>query len=114
MGIKIIGTGSAIPKRIVSNDELASFLDTSDEWIISKTGIKNRRVITDETINDLAAKAGKMAIERAGINASDIDLVIGTTVSGDFITPTLSTDILQKIGANCPAFDLNAACSGFI
>jgi len=114
MGLKIIGTGRKLPGRIVSNDELANLIETDDEWITSKTGIKSRRVCTNESINDLAAEAGNIAIKRSGLKPSEIDLVIGTTVSGDYVTPTLSCDILQKIGANCPAFDINAACSGFI
>lgn len=114
MSLKIIGTGHCVPKKIVSNDELATFLDTSDEWITSRTGIKNRHVCTDETLSDLAISAAKNAIEKSGLSASDIDLIICSTIQGDYITPSLACIIQVEIGATCPAFDINGACSGFI
>ena len=114
MGFKIIGTGKKLPERVVSNNELAEFIDTSDEWITSKTGIKTRRICTNESASDLAAEASRIAIEKSGLEAADIDMIIGATISGSFVTPALSCSIMQKIGLKCPAFDVNAACSGFV
>jgi len=114
MGIRILGTGKALPEKVVSNEELSKYIDTDDEWIIAKTGIKNRRVCTTETINDLAAEAGRAAIEKSGLSPADIDLIIGATIGGSHTTPALSCGVMQRIGAKCAAFDVNAACSGFI
>ena len=114
MSFKIIGTGSAYPEKVVTNDDLATFLDTSDEWIRTRTGVSERRVCTEENINDLAVSSANKAISDAGLTASDIDLVICATLGGDFITPSTACYIEKHIGAKCPAFDVNAACSGFI
>ncbi len=111
--MRILGTGSALPERVVTNDELTQFLDTSDEWIKTRTGISTRRVITTETLEELGAQAAKNALENAGLSANDLDLIICSTVQGDQITPALGCLIQRAIGAKCPAFDLNAACPGF-
>jgi len=114
LSFNIIGTGSSYPKKAVTNDELAAFLDTSDEWITTRTGVKERRVCTDEKINELATQSAKQALENANIEAQDLDLIIGATMGGDFVTPSLACCVQKEIGATCPAFDVNAACSGFI
>lgn len=114
MSFKIIGTGSAHPAHSVTNDDLAKIVDTSDEWIYSRTGIKSRYVCTDETITDVAAAAGRAALENAGIDASELDGIICTTIRGDYFTPSLACCIQERLGAHCPAFDLNAACTGFL
>lgn len=114
MSFNIIGTGSACPKSIVTNDDLAKFMDTSDEWIRTRTGIKERRICKEEKINDLAILSSKEAINNANILPQDIDLIICATMGGDFVTPSTACCIQKGIGANCPAFDINAACSGFI
>ena len=114
MSLKIIGLGKGIPKKRVSNDELTDFLDTSDEWIVSRTGIKNRYVCTDETLTDLSVAAATQAIEKAALTVDDIDLIICSTIGGDFRTPSLACCISERIGTKCPAFDINAACTGFI
>ena len=114
MSFKIIGTGSAHPVCSRTNDDLAEFLDTSDEWIYTRTGIKSRYVCTDETITDVAAAAGQAALQNAGIRAEEVDCIICTTIRGDFFTPSLACVLQQRLGARCPAFDLNAACSGFV
>lgn len=111
--MRILGTGSALPKRVVKNEELTQFVDTSDEWIKTRTGISTRRVITTETLEELGAQAAKNALENAGLSANDLDLIICSTVQGDQITPALGCLIQRAIGAKCPAFDLNAACPGF-
>lgn len=114
MSLKITGTGRAVPKKIVSNDELSKFVDTNDEWISSRTGIKSRHVCTDESMTDLCEKAAKNAIIKADLKSNDIDYIICTTISGDYVTPSLACTVAQRLDINCPAFDINAACSGFI
>ncbi|MCL1808590.1 MAG: ketoacyl-ACP synthase III [Clostridiales bacterium] len=114
MSLKIIGTGKGIPARHVSNKDLASFFDVDDDWIVSRTGIKKRHICTDETITDLSAAAALQAIEKSGLTPSGIDLIICSTIGGDFRTPSLACCVLGRIGAKCPAFDINAACTGFI
>jgi len=114
MSLKIIGLGKGIPKRCVSNDELSEFIDTNNEWIVSRTGIKSRHVCTDETLTDLSTAAASQAIQKAGLTTADIDLIICTTIGGDFRTPSLACCVSERIEALCPAFDINAACTGFI
>jgi 3-oxoacyl-[acyl-carrier-protein] synthase-3 len=114
MSLKIIGVGKGLPERRVTNDELAGFLDTSDEWITSRTGIKTRYVSTHETMTDLAAAAALQAVGSAGMSPEDIDLLICSTIGGDYRTPSLACCVSERIGAHCPAFDINAACAGFI
>lgn len=114
MNFQILGTGSSHPSRSVTNDELASLVETSDEWIRTRTGIRSRYVSTGETLSDLTAEAAQRALENAGVKASELDLIICSTIRGDYITPSQACVIQQRIGASCPAFDINAACSGFI
>ncbi|MCI1982246.1 MAG: ketoacyl-ACP synthase III [Oscillospiraceae bacterium] len=114
MNFKIIGTGSAHPARSVTNDELSQIMDTSDEWITSHTGVKSRYVCTTETISDVAEVAGRAALENAGVDASELDGIICTTIRGDYFTPSLACVLQERLGAHCPAFDMNAACTGFI
>ena len=89
-------------------------VDTSDEWIVTRTGIRERRICTTETLQELGAKAAQDALAQAGIAAAELDLILCATMQGDYVTPSLSCLIQQSIGANCPALDLNAACSGFL
>ena len=114
MSFHIAGTGSAHPKYVLTNDKLSEFLDTSDEWISTRTGIKTRFVCTDETLCSLAANAAKKALAAADIGAEKLDLIIVSTLQGDCLTPSLSCMVQREIGAACPAFDINAACSGFL
>lgn len=114
MSFNIMGTGSCVPQKIVDNDSLTKIVDTSDEWITTRTGIKERRVCDGETITSLAIQAAKSALENAGKNAQDLDLIICSTIEGEYITPSLACLVQKGIGASCPAFDLNAACSGFL
>ena len=114
MGIKILGTGRALPQQSMSNDELAAFLDTSDEWIVSHTGIKSRHMCTSESLTDLAEVAAKAALRNSGIGPEDIDLIICATCTADFLTPSLACTIAERLGTTCPAFDVNAACTGFV
>ena len=112
--MKIIGTGSAIPKKIVTNDMLSEFLDTSDAWIYPRTGIKYRHVISDEKLEDLAAEAAVKALENAGMKAEDLDFIICSNVVNEYVTPSLSCIIQGAIGATCPCLDINCACAGFM
>ena len=112
--IKIIGMGKGIPKRCVTNGELAGFVDTDDEWIVTRTGIKTRYVCTDESLTDLSVTASRQAIGKAGLSASDINMIICTTISGDYRTPSLACAVAEQLGTSCAGFDINAACSGFI
>lgn len=112
--MRIIGTGSALPEKIVTNEMLSEFLDTSDEWITSRTGIKSRYVISDENLEDLGAEAVMKALEMAGLGVEDIDLFIVSNVVSEHITPGMSCVVAEKIGLSCPMFDINCACPGFI
>ncbi len=112
--MKIIGTGSALPRKVVTNDMLAEFLDTSDEWITTRTGVKSRHVISDERLEDMAIEAAEKALADAGLKAEDMDFIICSNVVNEYITPQLSCIIQGGIGASCPCMDLNCACAGFI
>ena len=112
--MRILGTGSALPARTVTNDDLAKFLDTSDEWIRTHTGIESRQVITDETLLQLAARAANAALENAGLTSADIDYLLCSTVQADTVTPSLGCVLQAEIGAACPALDINGACAGFL
>lgn len=115
MAIRIMGTGSFLAKKIVSNDELAQHVDTSDEWISTRTGIKNRRIAIDETTTSMAAEAAKNAISMAGKDAGDVELIIVATVTPDYYTPSVACQVQAELGADkAIAFDVNAACSGFV
>ncbi|MBR4756683.1 MAG: beta-ketoacyl-ACP synthase 3, partial [Bacteroidales bacterium] len=112
--MKIIGTGSALPRKIVTNDMIAEYLDTSDEWIYPRTGIKSRHVITDEKLEDLGAEAVNKALEMSGLGVSDIDLFIVSNVVSEYGTPGISCIVAEKVGLTCPMFDINCACPGFV
>ncbi|MFA7116007.1 MAG: ketoacyl-ACP synthase III [Bacteroidales bacterium] len=112
--MKIIGTGSAHPKKVVTNKMLAEMLDTSDEWIVSRSGIKERRVLSTETIEDLGTDACNDALMDANVKAEEIDYLICSNVVNEFITPGLGCVIQGNIGGHCPTIDVNCACAGFI
>ena len=112
--MRIIGTGSAHPKHTLTNDDLSKMMDTSDEWIRERTGIRTRQIITDENLEDLAAEAAQKALDDAGMKAADIDYIICSNVVFEYVTPSVASIVEGKIGASCPCVDLNAACSGFI
>ena len=113
---RIAGTGSYLPEKVLTNDDLAKTVDTSDEWIVARTGIRQRHVAAEgETTSDLAYHASLRAMEAAGVSAADIDLIVLGTTTPDLIFPSSACLLQHKLGANgCPAFDVNAACSGFI
>ena len=113
---KIIGVGSYLPKNLLTNKDLEKSLDTTDEWITSRTGIKERHIVgPNEHTTDLAFEAARNAINNASINAKEIDLIIVATTTPDKIFPSTACNVQTKLGIkNCPAFDVQAVCSGFI
>ena len=113
---RIAGTGSYLPEKILTNDDLAKFDDTSDEWITSRSGIRQRHIAAEgETTCDLAYHASVRALEAAGVDASELDLIVLGTTTPDLIFPSTACLLQHRLGANgCAAFDVNAACSGFI
>ena len=114
MNFTVLGTGSYLPPRVVTNDELSTFLDTSDEWISQRVGIRSRHVATTETAADMALRAAEAALESSGISAGEIDLILAASVSGETVSPSISCLVQRGLGVTCPAFDLNAACSAFL
>jgi 3-oxoacyl-[acyl-carrier-protein] synthase-3 len=114
--VSIIGTGSYVPDKVLSNQDLEKLVETSDEWIITRTGIRERRVAAEgEHTSDLAAKAAQRALENAGITAEEIDLILVATVTPDMFFPSTACFVQAKIGAkNAACFDVSAACSGFL
>lgn len=114
MGFRVLGTGSALPARSVTNDDLSEFLDTSDEWISTRTGISSRRICTTETLDELAVEASRRALEAAGVTAEQLDLIVCSTTSGDHLIPAEACAIAEGLGARCPSFDVSAACAGFV
>lgn len=113
---RIAGTGSYLPERVLTNADLEQLVDTTDEWIRSRTGIEKRHIVADdETTCDLAEKAALSAIEASGKSVNDIDLIIVATTSPDFIFPSTACLLQQRLGVQgCPAFDVQAVCTGFI
>jgi 3-oxoacyl-[acyl-carrier-protein] synthase III len=113
---RIIGTGSYLPEKVLTNFDLEKFLDTNDEWIVSRTGIRERRVAAEgEFTSDLAVKAARQALQMAKTTAEEIDLIVVGTITGDFPWPATACLVQHQLGAiNASAYDLSAACSGFV
>lgn len=117
MGLRIIGTGSELPEKTVTNKDLEKYLDTNDEWIVERTGISQRHVVGEsgETVGTLGAKAAKKAIEMAGCKPEDIDLILAASCTSKDHLPCVACQIQEQLeGCNAAAFDINAACSGFL
>ena len=114
--VGILGTGSYLPEKVLTNADLEKMVDTNDEWIVSRTGIRERRIAApDEASSDLSVKAAKKALEKAGISAEEIDMIIVTTVTPDMNFPATACLVQDQLGAKKAAtFDLSAACTGFI
>jgi 3-oxoacyl-[acyl-carrier-protein] synthase-3 len=112
----VLSVGSYVPSRVLTNADLEKMVNTSDEWITTRTGIKERRIAADDqTTSDLATEAAKLSLKRAGLSAEELDLVIVATITPDYVFPATACIVQQKIGARrAAAFDLEAACSGFI
>ena len=115
MGIRVLGTGSYTPAFQVTNDDMAKMVETNDEWIRTRTGIGTRHISDGEPTWYMGAQAAKRAIEAAGIDPAEIGLIIDTTITQEFCTPSTSCIIQREVGAvHAACFDLNAACSGFV
>ncbi len=114
MKTAIIGLGNYLPKGIVKNSDFEKHIETNDEWIVTRTGIKSRRIAFNESNLDMGYESAIRAMKDANISPSEIDLIIYATITMDKILPSMSCMLRKKLGAKCPAFDLNAACSGFI
>lgn len=115
MSIQIISAGSYLPELIVSNDDLAIFLDTSDEWITTRCGIKTRHIATNETTTDMGVKAAKIALENSSLDTKDIDLVICATITPDNCVPMVAANIKKGLEIEeAAAFDINGNCSGYV
>ena len=115
MPARIIGTGSALPALLVSNRELEKIVDTTDEWIRSRTGIESRHIAVEETTASMAIEAAKKALQDAKVSPEEIDLIIVGTISPDHIFPSTACEIQSALGAvNATAFDISAACAGFL
>lgn len=111
----ICGTGACVPDRILDNNEIAEFVDTSDQWIQERTGVARRRIAVEETTSSMAAEAGRQAMEEAGVRPEEIDMILAATATPDHIFPCAACEIQEKLEAvNAVCFDLNAACSGFL
>lgn len=112
--IAVLQTARSIPKKIVTNDDLAAMMDTSDEWISKRTGIKQRHVVVDQTTSDLCIDVSQQLLKQAQLTADQVDLIVVATMSPDYLTPSVSAMVQGAIGAyKAVALDLNAACSGF-
>mgnify|MGYP001101962923 CR=1 FL=1 len=113
--VRIIGTGSYAPDNIMSNDDIAKLVETNDEWIKSRTGIKERRISTKETSSDMAYEAALRAVQAAETDPNEIDLIICATITPDYCMPSVACQVQGRLKAeNAAAFDLNAACTGFV
>lgn len=112
---RIIGTGSAVPAEIITNDDLSKVVETNDEWISSRTGIRQRRIAREETTAGLAAEAGRKAMEQAGVSPEEIELILVATCSSDYFFPNTASLVARELGIyHAAGFDLSAACTGFL
>ena len=114
MSFRILGTGSFLPQKVLTNEDLSHMVETSDEWITKRVGVKERRVCTTETNTDMGVAAALAALEDSGVKPEELDLIIGATISADTISPGLAGMVQNRIGAACPCFDMNVACPGFL
>jgi 3-oxoacyl-[acyl-carrier-protein] synthase III len=114
--VTITGLGAYVPERVMANDELAQIVDTSDEWIVERTGIRERRIAADsEALSDLSLPAARQALDQAGVDAKDIDLLIVATVTPDMMFPSTAAIVADRLGAtDAAAYDLSAGCTGFM
>ena len=115
MKFKVLGTGSYIPERVVTNEDLSKMVETNDEWIVKRVGIKERHISTGETTSELATKAALNALENSGVKPEELDMIMVATISGEYTSPGVSCMVQRNIGATCPAMDIGGvACTGFI
>ncbi len=114
MSFKIVGTGMYVPSKVVTNDDLAQIVETSDEWIAKRVGVRERRISETEFTSDMGYKAAQAALDDCGCSPEDIDLILAATVSAETVSPSLACMVQHKLGATCPALEINAACSAFL
>ena len=114
MSFRILGTGSFAPEKVLTNEDLSRMVDTSDEWITKRVGVKQRHVCTTETTTDMGVEAARRALESSGVKPEELDLIIGASITADTISPGLAGMVQNRLGAACPCFDINAACPGFV
>lgn len=114
MSFNILGTGFYVPEQVITNNDLTEMVDTSDEWITKRVGVKQRHVSKNETAADFAVKASLAALEASSVKPEELDLIIAASITSDSVCPTVASLVQRDIGANCPAFDINSACSGFL
>lgn len=112
--VEIAGIASSLPEKVVTNTDLEKLVDTSDEWIQKRTGIRERHIATQETTTGMAAAAARQAMENAGIEPSQIGLIVACTITGDYITPSMASHVQRELGLECAAMDLSAGCTGFV
>lgn len=114
--ISVTGLGAYAPERVITNDELAQYVDTSDEWIVERTGIRERRIAAEtQALSDLALPAAEQALEQAGLDGKDVDLLVVATVTPDMMFPSTSAILADRLGAaDAAAYDLSAGCTGFM
>ena len=114
MSFRIIGTGMYVPPKAVTNDDLSQIVDTNDEWISKRVGVKERRISETEFTSEMGAKAAQAALDDAGVKAEDLDLILAASVSGETVSPSMACMLQHRLGATCPAMELNAACAAFL
>lgn len=113
--VKIAGIGAYLPSLVVTNDRISELVETNDEWIVQRTGVSERRISEGENTSDIATKAAKIALERAGVDAKDLELIIVATISPDMFIPSAACLVQSNLDADKAAcFDISVACSGFV
>ncbi len=112
--VEIAGIASSLPEKVVTNTDLEKFVETSDEWIQKRTGIRERHIATQETTTGMAAAAARQAVENAGLEPSQIGLIVACTITGDYITPSMASHVQRELGLDCAAMDISAGCTGFV
>ena len=115
MSFRILGTGSFAPEKVLTNEDLSRMVDTSDEWITKRVGVKQRHVCTTETTTDMGVEAARRALESSGVKPEELDMIIAASITADTISPGLAGMVQNRLGAGSyPCFDINAACPGFV
>lgn len=114
MNFDVLGTGMYVPSNIVTNDDISKLVETNDEWIIQRVGVRQRHISTHETAAEMGYRAALAALENSGVGAEEIDLILVASVSGESISPSVSCMIQKYLGVSCMTMDINAACSAFV
>lgn len=114
MSFSILGTGMYVPPRVVTNEDISKLVDTNDEWIMQRVGVKERHISTNETAADMGTKAALAALENSGVTKEEIDLILVASVSGESASPSVSCMVQNQLGLSCMTMDINAACSAFV